>query len=189
VGLPPPFGTQCIEPSPGSLVCMCTTHSKSPPSKNTPDTSRNVCCTSIDVHTLLRGYREVNMVRTHGYQWYCRFRMILNDLWYGYSIPGCRYSVQQYGCSVAKADPQYTHIKPYIQPSTANITWHTTHQSLHTVTSFHNNHFYHCYHHHHTPHLSSCPLPTTHYHTMNAFLNGTQVWYWDVNGTVEHGTV
>ena len=65
-----------------------------------------------------------------------------------------------------------------IQPSAAHITWHTTHWSLHTVTSSHTNHVFCCYH-HHISHLSLCPLPTTRYLTMNVFPNGTRVYYWD----------
>lgn len=31
--------------------------------------------------------------------------------------------------------------------------------------------------------------PFTRYSTMNAFPNGTRVFYWDVNGTIKYGTV
>jgi hypothetical protein len=84
-----------------------------------------------------------------------------------------------------------------IQPSAAHITWHTsdtTHQSLHASTLFHTKHFYH-----HYRHLSSITIhityhcarysPFTHYPTMNAFPNGTRVFYWDANGTIKYGTV
>ena len=40
----------------------------------------------------------------------------------GMGIPGHRCSVQQDGCSVAKANPQYTHIKPYLYSSMDNTS-------------------------------------------------------------------
>ena len=53
---------------------------------------------------------------TRGYQWYRGFRLIPPNPRYGTGIPGCGYGFWRYGYGVGKADPQYTHIKPYLWP-------------------------------------------------------------------------
>jgi hypothetical protein len=142
--LPPPFGTQCVEPSPSSSVCMCTTHRKSPPPcLKTPLTPHkmHVACqlTCMHFHKVIGRwiwYKPMGTSGTMGFIWYHMiYSMVMVYLAAGMvcdstgavwqkltcSIPvlnptnnsRCGYSVQQYGCSVAKADPWYTCIKPY----------------------------------------------------------------------------